>query len=484
MDYFPIFLKLDDSPCLVVGGGDIAARKIDLLLRARARITVIAPQIGPKVQKLVKQNKIHHLKTYFVEKSLENMQLVIAATDDPKTNCQVAEAARTHYLPVNVVDQPELCSFIIPSVVDRSPVVIAVSTGGASPVLARMLRSRLETLIPTSYGQLAKLARDCRERVRSTFATSRERRIFWEKVLQGPIAELVFSGKDSQAREALETLITSAEPNEYMRGEVYLVGVGPGDPDLLTFRALRLMQQADVVLYDRLVAPEILDLVRRDAERIYVGKKRSNHALPQREINLLLVDLAMTGNRVLRLKGGDPFIFGRGGEEIEDLVKTGIPFQIIPGITAASGCASYAGIPLTHRDYAQSCIFVTGHLQDGVVGLNWDLLSQPDQTVVVYMSLTGLDIICRKLIEHGSSQNLPAALIQQGTTRHQQVIIGTLKTLPARVAKKQVVAPTLLIIGEVAQLHETLGWFQQNENRVSQVELEKLHQAKSTEINV
>lgn len=475
LEYFPIFLKLNDSPCLVVGGGEIARRKIELLLRARAQVTVVAPDLGSGVQTLADNKRIRHLDARFSAAHLDSMQLVIAATDDPKLNHQVAETARSRNLPVNVVDQPELCSFILPSIVDRSPVVIAVGTGGASPVLARMLRSRLETLIPAGYGRLAKLAREFRIQVRSAFETTRQRRAFWEDVFQGPIAEMVFSGKDGQARKTLDHLIASVNPRDYGRGEVYLVGAGPGDPDLLTFRALRLMQQADVVLYDRLVTKEILDLVRREADRIYVGKKKSNHAVPQKEINQLLVDLAMSGKRVLRLKGGDPFIFGRGGEEIEDVVKTGIPFQVIPGITAASGCASYAGIPLTHRDFAKSCVFVTGHLKNHDLDLNWDQLCQPDQTVVVYMSLTGLEVICRKMINHGSPADLPAALIQQGTTSNQKVITGTLETLPDQIANHEVKAPTLLIIGNVVQLHGTLGWFEPNEDRTTQSALEKLH---------
>jgi uroporphyrin-III C-methyltransferase/precorrin-2 dehydrogenase/sirohydrochlorin ferrochelatase len=475
LDYFPIFLKLDDSPCLVVGGGEIARRKIKLLLRAHAQVSVVATNLGPGVKALADKNQIQYADTRFSEEQLDSVKLVIAATDDSELNRQVAEAARARNLPVNVVDQPELCSFILPSIVDRSPVVIAVGTGGASPVLARMLRSRLETLIPTGYGRLAKLAREFRNQVQSVFETTRQRRAFWEEIFQGPIAEMVFSGKEGQARKKLNHLIASADPRDYSRGEVYLVGAGPGDPDLLTFRALRLMQQADVVLYDRLVADEILDLVRREADRIYVGKKKSDHAASQKEINQLLVDLATAGKRVLRLKGGDPFIFGRGSEEIEDLVKTGIPFQVIPGITAASGCASYAGIPLTHRDFAKSCVFVTGHLKEKGLDLNWDQLCQPDQTVVVYMSLTGLEVICREMITHGSPAYLPAALIQQGTTSEQKVIIGTLKTLPGKVANGNVKAPTLLIIGNVVKLHSTLGWFEPNDIRSTQTVFEKLH---------
>jgi uroporphyrin-III C-methyltransferase/precorrin-2 dehydrogenase/sirohydrochlorin ferrochelatase len=343
--------------------------------------------------------------------------------------------------------------------VDRSPVIIAVSTGGASPVLARLLRARLETLIPTAYGKLAALVNDFRQEVKQNFPDVVSRRRFWENVLQGPIAEMLLSGKEKASRDALAQAVRSAQPNQ-RQGEVYLVGAGPGDPDLLTFRALRLMQQADVVLYDRLVSQEILDLTRRDAERVYVGKERSNHTLPQPAINEQLAGFAKEGKRTLRLKGGDPFIFGRGGEEIGELAKEGIPFQIVPGITAASGCASYAGIPLTHRDYAQSCIFVTGNLKNGSIELNWDTLAQPKQTVVIYMGLVGLPVICRELINHGVDENMPIALIEQGTTPNQRIFTGTLASLPAIIEEATVRAPTLLIIGEVVRLHETLSWFE------------------------
>ncbi len=459
MDALPIFLRLRGTPALVVGGGDVAERKIDLLLRAEALVTVISPELCEAVAALHDHKRIHWIAAPFHPEHLADAQIVIAATDDRRVNEAVHDAARARRIPVNVVDQPDLCSFTVPSIVDRSPVMIAIGTGGASPVLARMLKARLETLIPAAYGRLAAIARDFRSQVKQALSTVVARRSFWEEVFQGRVAELVFAGKDGQAQKELRRMIEQADDASYERGEVYLVGAGPGDPDLLTFRALRLMQRADVVLYDRLVAPAIVDLVRRDAERIYVGKEKSNHVVPQGEINQLLLELARGGKRVLRLKGGDPFIFGRGGEEIEDLVNHGIPFQVIPGITAAAGCASYAGIPLTHRDHAQSCLFVTGHLKDGSVDLNWEALCQPGQTVVVYMGLTGLQSICEEMIRHGLDSSTPAALIQQGTTLNQRVIAATLDTLVDEVAKAQVQAPTLLIVGSVVRLHDKLAWF-------------------------
>lgn len=459
MDALPVFLKLRDIPCLVVGGGRIAERKIDLLLRAGARVTVVAPQLETTLQAYVASGTLTWIPTRFDPAQLENARIVIAATDDRAVNQAVSQAAQTKQIPVNVVDQPDLCTFTVPSIVDRSPVIIAIGTSGASPVLARLLKARLETLIPAAYGRLAGLAGQFRDRVKTALAETGARRAFWEEVFQGRVAELVFAGKERQAKKELARMISVTSDNDYSRGEVYLVGAGPGDPDLLTFRALRLMQRADVVLYDRLVAPAIVDLVRRDAERIYVGKEKSNHAVAQPDINQLLLTLAQQGKRVLRLKGGDPFIFGRGGEEIEDLVTHDIPFQVIPGITAAAGCASYAGIPLTHRDHAQSCLFVTGHLKDGSVDLNWDALCQPAQTVVVYMGLTGLDTICREMVNHGLAPTTPAALIQQGTTVNQKVISGTLDTLAEAVFAAKVKAPTLLIIGSVVRLHDQLAWF-------------------------
>ena len=459
MDALPIFLKLRDTPALVVGGGSVAERKIDLLIRAGAKVTVVAPEIGSKVEALLNQQKLHWIEDRFEPAHLSRALIAIAATDNEDVNRSVSEAARQQNLPVNVVDQPDLCTFTVPSIVDRSPVIIAIGTGGASPVLARMLKARLETLIPAAYGRLAGLAREFRDQVKAALGSVDSRRGFWEKVFQGQVAELVFAGKENQARAELRAMIQATEDAEFEKGEVYLVGAGPGDPDLLTFRALRLMQRADVVLYDRLVAPAIVDLVRRDADRIFVGKEKSNHVVPQPEINELLLSLAQEGKRVLRLKGGDPFIFGRGGEEIEDLVRHNIPFQVIPGITAAAGCASYAGIPLTHRDHAQSCLFVTGHLKDGSVDLNWDALCQPGQTVVVYMGLTGLESICREMIRHGLKDTTPAALIQQGTTLNQRVIAATLDSLPDAVAAANVRAPTLLVVGSVVTLHDKLAWF-------------------------
>jgi uroporphyrin-III C-methyltransferase/precorrin-2 dehydrogenase/sirohydrochlorin ferrochelatase len=458
MEFFPLFLRIKDRTCVVVGGGEVAARKVSLLLRAGGRVRVVSPDLGPTLAAMVGRGDVEHVRRAFAPGDTAGAVLVVAGTSDAAVNRQVAAEADARGTPVNVVDSPDFGSFIVPSVIDRSPVVVAVSSGGASPVLARLIRTRLESLIPAAYGRLGELASRFRERVKATFEDPADRRRFWDRALQGAVAERVFSGHMAEAEAVMERELAAAEPSRGI-GEVYLIGGGPGDPDLLTFRALRLMQQAEVVVYDRLVAKAVLDMTRRDAQRIYVGKERSNHAMRQEEINQLLARLAKEGKRVVRLKGGDPFIFGRGGEEIDTLAAEGVPFQVIPGITAAAGCAAYAGIPLTHRDHAQSVTFVTGHLKDGTINLNWDQLAQPNQTVVFYMGLHGLPVICRELVAHGVDPGMPAALVQQGTTPMQRVFTGTLATLADIVAREQIKPPTLLIVGEVVKLQEKLSWY-------------------------
>ncbi|WP_460418749.1 siroheme synthase CysG [Pseudomonas sp. microsymbiont 2] len=458
MDYLPLFHKLQGGRVLVVGGGEIALRKARLLADAGAALRVVAPEVDGQLAALAREGGGEVLVRGYQASDLDGCRLVIAATDDPGLNAQVSADAQVFSLPVNVVDAPALCTVIFPAIVDRSPLVVAVSSGGDAPVLARLIRAKLEAWIPSAYGELAGLAARFRDKVKALYPDVNQRRGFWENVFQGPIAERQLAGQGAEAERLLQAMVDGAPVQQ--GGEVYLVGAGPGDPDLLTFRALRLMQQADVVLYDRLVAPAIIEMCRRDAERIYVGKRRADHAVPQDKINRLLVDLARQGKRVLRLKGGDPFIFGRGGEEIEELADEGIAFQVVPGITAASGCSAYGGIPLTHRDYAQSVRFVTGHLKDGTSNLPWDDLVAPAQTLVFYMGLVGLPTICAELIRHGRAASTPAALVQQGTTRNQRVFTGTLADLPELVARHEVHAPTLVIVGEVVQLREKLAWFE------------------------
>jgi uroporphyrin-III C-methyltransferase/precorrin-2 dehydrogenase/sirohydrochlorin ferrochelatase len=459
MQALPIFMNITDRLCVVIGGGEVASRKVSMLLKANAAITLYSPELCNELQALVEGGKIIYINANFEAKHIAGACLVVAATDDEVVNLAVSVAAKAQNIPVNVVDSPALCTFTMASIVERSPIVIAISSEGNAPVLARYIRTKIETMLPAGYGRIAGIAGEFRDKVKAKFATSQERRVFWEGVLQGPIVERILSGQESAARRSLDELLSDKTEHTHL-GEVYLVGGGPGDPDLLTFRALRLMQQCDVCVYDKLVSPEVMELVRRDAELIYVGKSRDQHTLPQEEINELLARLALQGKRVLRLKGGDPFIFGRGGEEIETLMQHGIPFQVVPGITAANGVSSYAGIPLTHRDYAQACLFITGHLKDGTLDLDWVAMSRPRQTVVIYMGLVGLAQICQQLIAHGVSPDMPAAVVQQGTTQRQRVVIATLKDLAAKVSEAQIKAPCLTIIGEVVQLREKLNWFE------------------------
>lgn len=459
MDYLPIFLDLKGKTGLVVGGGDVGARKATLLINAGAWVTVVEPgELTGSFAALRDTDRVIHRRETFRPEHLDGVELAFAATADDAINQAVFEAARARHLPVNVVDKPEVCSFIMPSIIDRSPVVVAVSSGGEAPVLSRLLRARLETLIPAAYGRLAALAGKFKVSVRQHFPTTEGRRKFWENALLSPVAEMVFAGREQEAEHTLAKMLEDSS-TEVGVGEVYLVGAGPGNPDLLTFRALRLMQQADVVVYDRLVSPPILDMCRRDADRFYVGKERDNHAVPQEEINMVLVRLAKEGKRVLRLKGGDPFIFGRGGEEIETLREHGVPFQVVPAVTAAAGVASYAGIPLTHRDHAQALVLVTGHLKDGTMDLDWDMLCRPRQTIVIYMGLKGLVQLCDEMKKHGLPGSTPAAIVQQGTTLNQKTVTGTLDSLPALAAQAELKPPTLIIVGSVVSLHEKLNWF-------------------------
>ena len=461
MKYFPFFLQLDQLPCLIVGGGSVAERKLDLLIKAKANITVISLEFSDYILDLAKTHNIRCVKKEYSNKILEENKynFVISATNDVSLNERVAKDCKKYNIIVNVVDQPEICDFIFPSILERGDITVAVSTGGASPVLARVLRTKLETMVPGSYGKLAEIVSANRIKVREKMKRFSSNKIFWEKMLNGKFLELVLSGKTDEAKSFLDEQIDNFDEDVANQGEVYLVGAGPGDPDLLTFKALRLMQQADIALYDRLVHPSIVDLIRRDATKIYVGKERDNHVVRQEEINELLVKYAKEGKKVLRLKGGDPFIFGRGGEEIETLADEKVAFQVVPGITSASGCSTYSGIPLTHRDYAQSCIFVTGHLKKGKLELDWEKLIQENQTIVFYMGLVSIDIICEQLIQHGLSELTPCALIQQGTTNTQKEFISILKDMPTVVKTKKPKAPTIFIIGGVVALRDKLKWY-------------------------
>lgn len=459
MDYFPLFLALHQQRSLIVGGGEVALRKARMLLAAGTQLHVIAPKVVAELAQFAAEGKIMHTARTFLADDVIGHRVVIAATNDREVNRLVFDACEQRGILVNVVDDPALCRFIVPSMVDRSPLQIAISTGGQAPVLVRLIRARIEAWLPHGYGTLARLAGNLRDAVKQKFGDDeRARRRFWEVALDGPAAERALAGDEVGATQSLQTTLAAADSASLQQGAVYLVGAGPGNPDLLTFRALRLMQKADVVLYDNLVSPAILELVRRDAERIYVGKKADNHALPQEEINRLLVKLAQQGKTVLRLKGGDPFIFGRGGEEIEELAENGVSFEVVPGITSAAGASCYAGIPLTHRDYAQSVTFVTGHRRAGEIELDWPRLTNPNETIVIYMGVKQAPRICEQLIAHGRTADTPVAIVQQATTPQQKTVIGTLSTLPHLIEAAGIKPPALIIVGNVVTLAGKLGW--------------------------
>lgn len=455
MDYLPIFCQLDNKPVLLVGGGEVAERKARLLLDAGAHLTVVAPELDPELAELAANGSIEWLAGEFAPAQLAGKWLVVAATDRREVNALVYQSANQARIFANVVDDPKRSSFIMPSIIDRSPLMVAISSGGKAPVLARLLREKLEALLPQHLGAVAAFAGSLRDRVKTRFASMGERRRFWERLLGADrLGQALARGDHASANQLADSLFADESK---AHGEVVLVGAGPGDPGLLTLHALRQMQQADVVVYDRLVSDEVMALVRRDARRIFVGKQAGNHCVPQEGINQLLLDEAKKGQRVVRLKGGDPFIFGRGGEELETLVGTGIGFQVVPGITAASGCAAYAGIPLTHRDHAQSVRFVTAHGKGGAQDLDWPLLAKDRQTLVFYMGLSSCGVIREQLLAHGKGVDTPVALIERGTQPSQRVIRGTLDQLPELAVGVE--SPALIMVGSVVTLADQLAWF-------------------------
>ena len=496
MNTFPLFFKLEGRKVLIVGGGEVALRKADLLSRAGACITILAPDISHELQALLTDSKHEFIYENYNKTYMSGARVIIAATDDETLNHQIHADATELNIPVNVVDTPHLCDFIFPAIIDRNPIVIGISSNGKAPVLARLLRARLETLIPQGYGKLAKLAGDFRSEVKAKIPTLTGRRQFWERAFEGQVSQLMFAGNETEATAQLQADLdrtaaaihqNSEDKNSVKEpdtnapavahesekegtavGEVYIVGAGPGDPELLTFKALRLMQQADVVFYDALVSPQVLDLCRRDADKVFVGKKRSNHTVAQLGINELLVNHAKQGRRVVRLKGGDPFIFGRGGEEIESLRAHNVPYQVVPGITAANAAASYTGIPLTHRDHSQSVRFVTGFLKAGAPNSNFTSFLNTDETVVFYMGLHSLSRLTEGLIDAGRSGDTPIAIVSNASMPNQQVLSGTLNTIVAKQEQAQLPTPALLIMGDVVSLHHDLAWYNLQNQQHSQ----------------
>ena len=454
MNYFPLFCDLRHKSVLLVGGGDVAERKARLLLKAGANLRVCATGFSSPFYEWQQAGKLTLLEKRFTPELIDGCWLVIAATNDRVVNQQISACAEARRVFCNVVDAPELASAIMPSVVDRSPLLVAISSTGAAPVMARLLRERIEALLPQHLGKIAAWAGVLRPRVKAAFKQPAQRRRFWEKLFQHDrLAQTLANGDGDRAQQLTGKLFS--EPLA-TRGEVVLVGAGPGDAGLLTLKGLQQIQQADVVVYDRLVSDEVMELVRRDAERIFVGKRAGFHCVPQAAINQLLLEQAKQGKRVVRLKGGDPFIFGRGAEELEALADSGVPFSVVPGITAASGCSAYSGIPLTHRDYAQSVRLVTGHVQkDGA--LDWQNLAAEKQTLVFYMGLSQASEIQRQLMAHGMSGEMPVALVENGTSTRQRVVSGTLDRLAMLAEQAQ--SPSLIIVGRVAALRDRLRWF-------------------------
>lgn len=455
MDYLPLSFKLEGEPVLLVGAGVVAARKARLLKRAGAQLKVVACEISPEVRALLDEHDLC-LERGFHESDCRDIRLIVAATDSSALHEGIYALARQRNIPINVVDNPDLCTFIFPAIIDRNPIIIAVSSSGQSPVLARLIRKRLESWLPAGYGGLARFLGGIRDKVKARLETENQRRVFYEELVESAAAEAVLNGDESSAEALTDELLNHFGTAKL--GEVALIGAGPGDPDLMTFKALRLLQRGDVVLYDRLVSPRILELARRDAELIYVGKARDQHAVPQDQINQTLLDLAEQGLKVVRLKGGDPFIFGRGGEELELLAERGIPFQVVPGITSAAGAASYAGIPLTHRDFAQSVRFLPGYLKQGEAASELDDTS-PEETLVIYMGLKALDSVVDRLCKAGRAKSTPIALIENATLPEQRVLIADLETIVAKANDREWIGPTLIIVGEVIRLHQRLSWY-------------------------
>ncbi len=464
VQYLPIFTKLDNKPVLVVGGGEVALRKCRAFLKARASVTLVAPWFCDELKEHAHNNEVTLIDAYFDESHLDGKMLVIAATDRDDVNNNVFELANARNVFVNVVDDQPKCTFIFPSIVDRDPITIAISSAGTAPVLARRLREKLETLIPHHIGPLATLVGGFRDKVKKRFKHFSDRRQFWEGVFDSSVVSKVQTGDTQAAQQQLEQMLDAkAEPE----GEVYVVGAGPGDPELLTLKALQLMQQADVVVYDFLVSDEIMELVRRDADLICVGKRLGDHSVVQDDTNQMLVDLAKQGKKVCRIKGGDPFIYGRGGEEVQVLAANNVNYQIVPGITAAAGCSAYAGIPLTHRDHAQAIQFVTGHCKKDGQELDWQSLAKANQTLAIYMGVIKSPHIQSELLKHGRKADTPVAIIENGTRKNQRVVTGQLGELADLIERNSIISPALLIIGEVAALHSQLAWFGKNEQTSS-----------------
>jgi uroporphyrin-III C-methyltransferase/precorrin-2 dehydrogenase/sirohydrochlorin ferrochelatase len=474
--YFPLFADLRGRHVLVVGGGEVAERKVRLLVEAGAAVRVVAPHLnewlasqtltstpGRHVEppgeagRRAGDGTVSWIAPRFDASQLADVALAVAATDDNVVNARVSEAARAANVFANVVDDAEHSSVIVPAIVDRSPLVIAISTGGAAPVLARLVRERIEVLIDGSFGALAALLERWRSRIKLAWPDVARRRRIYESLVRGDVARSVRNGREADAEQSLGRLL--ADRDDPCKGSVCLVGAGPGDPGLLTLNALRALQEADVILHDRLVSAEVLALARRDATRIPVGKEAGGHSVAQQRIHEIMLEHARLGRRVVRLKGGDPFVFGRGGEELEFLAAHGIAFDVVPGITAAVACGAYAGVPLTHRDHAQSVRFVTAHCGDSLDALDWAALARERQTLALYMGVAAMRRVGDELTAHGRGSSTPVAVVENGSRPDQRVTLARLDELGDLAARGDVRSPALLIVGEVAALAARLHWF-------------------------
>ncbi len=458
MQLYPLFADLTDRPVLVVGGGDVAARKVAMLLRAGTRVTVGAPMLGPELRELVQQGRVTYRAGAYQSDWLDGVWLVIAATRSRPLNARIAADGHLQQRLVNVVDDPALSSFQVPAVIDRSPLLVAISSSGTAPVLARRLRERIESLIDPALGPLLQLAQRYRARIRARHADLASRRRFYDWLHDGPVSALLRASHPVRAEQQLLAALSDGREQK-THGSVALVGAGPGDPGLLTLRALRVLNEADVILHDELIGPQILDLARRDALQVAVGKRGGGVHTPQETIHALLLEHARAGRRVVRLKGGDPFVFGRGGEELAYLRAHGITYEVVPGITAAVACAAYSGVPLTHRDHAQSVRLVTAHCQHSLDTLDWAELAREKQTLAIYMGVGKLDELTHQLLAHGRAPDTPFALIENGSLSTQRTLTGALNDLPALAKRHAIRAPAMLILGEVAALADASHWY-------------------------
>ena len=452
MSYFPTFFDLKGKAAIVVGATPVALERVRLVLGAGATVRVFAHELSAEGRLLVASPGVAWLPGDPAPEDFARATLAFVATGDRERDRAAAAAARAAGVPVNVADQPDLCDFIMPAIVRRGDVAIGISTGGAAPALARLVRERIERVLPARLGDLASFAAKVRQRIKDLFPKPDARRQAWDKLIDGPCGEAVLAGRPAEANRHLVALLNRLDGSRAEPGVVHIVGAGPGDPDLLTLRALQLLQKADVVFYDELIGPEILDYARREAERVYVGKQKSRHSAEQTDINQALLSAARAGKRVVRLKGGDPFIFGRGGEEAEFLAENGVAAIVVPGVTAALGCAAAVGIPLTHRDHASSVTFVTGHGREGAPLADWSGLARKDRTIVVYMGLSAAGEVSARLVAGGLSPSTPVAIVARGTRRDQRLSLGTLASLPALAKRHADAGPALIIVGEVAAL--------------------------------